>query len=247
MTATPIRTVCFDFDQTLGYMSPSHWDAYEEAARIAGLDVTAAALRAGGTESGWERWTTPLGPVHRDASASQKSFRALRAELAVTRFRAAIDGPVDEAALYEAGRTAALLEEESARYVLFDDAIPALQRLQGAGIVSVIVSNHVWTLPEIVQHCGIGDLVALTLTSAREGFRKPHPAIFENALGRASTRPWDALMVGDSLSADVRGAERAGMHAVFIDRDGTKEVPGDVRVIRSLLDVPLEWAVESEV
>ena len=108
MTTTPIRTVCFDFDQTLGYMQPSHWAAYEEAARAAGIDVTAEALAAGGTEGGWARWSTPLGPVHLDESRSHESFRELRATLAIERFRAA--GVPDGPALLDAGRRAALIE-----------------------------------------------------------------------------------------------------------------------------------------
>ena len=71
-----------------------------------------------------------------------------------------------------------------------------------------------------------------------------HPAIFDAALQLTSARPEEIVMVGDSVSADVRGAEAVGMHAVLIDREGTRSVPGDVRVVRSLLDVPLEWITE---
>ena len=238
MTTTPIRTVCFDFDQTLGYMQPSHWAAYEEAARAAGIDVTAEALAAGGTEGGWARWSTPLGPVHLDESRSHESFRELRATLAIERFRAA--GVPDGPALLDAGRRAALIEEESTRYVLYRDTLPALERLHDAGVTSIIVSNHIWALPEIV-HALTGDLIAHVVTSARVGVRKPHPAIFEAALALTSTPADETLMVGDSVSADVRGAERVGMHAVLIDHSGMVSPPEDVRTIRSLLDVPLEW------
>ena len=238
MTVTPIRTVCFDFDQTLGYMQPSHWTAYEEAARAAGVDVTAEALAAGGTEGGWARWSTPLGPVHLDASRSHESFRELRAALAIERFRAA--GVPDGPALIDAGRRAALIEEESTRYVLYEDTLPALRRLRDTGVTSIIVSNHIWALPEIVGAL-TGDLIAHVITSARVGVRKPHPAIFDAALALTSAPPHETLMVGDSVSADVRGGERAGMRAVLLDRTGTMSPPEDVRVIRSLLDVPLEW------
>ena len=240
MTTTRIRTVCFDFDRTLGYMSPSHWTAYEEAARAAGIEVTAEALAAGGVDNGWAQWDTPLGPVHLDASRSQAAFRELRAALAIERFRAV--GVTDEAALADAGRRAALIEEESARYALFEDTLPALRRLKDAGVASIIISNHIWTLPQIVGTLA-GDLIAGVVTSARAGIRKPHPAIFKAALALTSAAPEETLMVGDSASADVRGAERVGMHAVLIDREGTMTPPEDVRVIRSLLDVPLGWDV----
>lgn len=125
--------------------------------------------------------------------------------------------------------------------MLFDDALPALQRLADAGIESIAVSNHIWALPEIVDTLGAGALFGGVITSARLGYRKPHPAIFAAALRLTSARADKIVMVGDSMSADVRGAEAAGMHAVLIDRAGTRELPEDVHVIRSLLDVPLEW------
>ena len=236
-----IRTVCWDFDGTLAYMRPSHWALYAEAARDAGIEVSEAALAADTTDRAWEPWMTALGPVHLDASRSQEAFRALRAGIATDRIRIAAPG-ADEVALQDAGARAAILEEEASRYVLFDDAMPALRRLADAGVISIIVSNHIWTLPEIVQDRGLGALVRATVTSAREGVRKPHPAIFSAALRYTSTPPEAIVMVGDSVSADVRGAEAAGMHAVFIDREGTRSVPQDVRVIRSLLEVPLEWS-----
>lgn len=238
-----IRAVCFDFDGTLAYMRPSHWALYAEAARAAGLDVSEAALAAETTDRAWEPWMTPLGVAHLEASASQEAFRALRAGLAIDRLRAA--GAADEAALREAGRRAAILEEEAARYVCFDDALPALRRLAEAGVASIIVSNHVWALPEIVGALGLGHLIAGVVTSARCGYRKPHPEIFHAALRLAPVRPEEIVMVGDSVGADVRGAEGVGMRAVFIDREddrtATTPTPGDVRVIRTLLDVPLEW------
>ncbi len=262
MTSTRIRAACFDFDGTLAYMSPSHWALYAEAARDAGIDVSEAALAADTADRAWEPWMTPLGVAHLDASASQEAFRALRAGLAADRIRTAAPG-APEAALAEAGRHAAILEEQPARYVLFDDALPALRRLAEAGITSIIVSNHIWTLPEIVDALGMGALVGGVITSARGGYRKPHPAIFAEAMrllgGRLDAlradplRPDEVVMVGDSLSADVRGGAAAGMRAVLLDRAGTSTAPDrpdgrDVpdgadgaHVARTLLDVPLGW------
>jgi len=238
MSATPIRAVCFDFDQTLAYMQPSHWALYAEAARAAGIAVSEAALAAETVDRAWAPWMTPLGPVHLDASASQETFRALRAALAADRIRAACTA--DEPALAEAGRVAALLEEEAARYVLYEDTLPALRRLRDASVPAYIVSNHIWALPEITSTL-LGDLIAGVVTSARVGVRKPHPAIFEAALALSGTAPDETLMVGDSLSAAVRGGDRAGMRAVLLDRAGTATPPEDVRTIGTLLDVPLEW------
>ena len=81
--------------------------------------------------------------------------------------------------------------------------------------------------------------------SGAVGVAKPNPAFFRMALDRAAVAPEDALMVGDSYRADVRGAWAAGMDAVWLDRtdgiritpDGEPE-PTDVRIVRSLEELP---------
>jgi FMN phosphatase YigB (HAD superfamily) len=44
---------------------------------------------------------------------------------------------------------------------------------------------------------------------------KPHPAIFEAALGCMGVLGTEAVFVGDNLVADVSGAQRVGMKAVW--------------------------------
>ena len=73
--------------------------------------------------------------------------------------------------------------------------------------------------------------------SARIGFEKPHPRIFEWALNQADV-PADAVIhVGDHVDADVLGARGVGIGGVLIDRAErypADEVPDGVPVIRSL-------------
>ena len=52
----------------------------------------------------------------------------------------------------------------------------------GSGRVrAVVISNHLWPLPEICEALGLGSLVSDVITSARFGYRKPHPEIFRAA------------------------------------------------------------------
>ncbi|WP_263791294.1 HAD-IIA family hydrolase [Salinibacter sp.] len=69
---------------------------------------------------------------------------------------------------------------------------------------------------------------------------KPHPAMFEAALNDRD--PSAAVMVGDRLDTDIRGARRMGMSALFLRREderpqhhGTDVTPD--RVIASLSDL----------
>jgi FMN phosphatase YigB (HAD superfamily) len=54
--------------------------------------------------------------------------------------------------------------------------------------------------------------------SQEVGAEKPAPEIFSKALERAHCAPSEAVHVGDSLRADVEGARRSGLQAVWLNR-----------------------------
>ena len=56
--------------------------------------------------------------------------------------------------------------------------------------------------------------------SCQVRYRKPHAAIFRLALERAGLAAHEALFVGDSMVADVAGANRAGLISVLKDPTG---------------------------
>ena len=54
--------------------------------------------------------------------------------------------------------------------------------------------------------------------SSEVGFRKPHPAFFQAVCERLGLAPRQVLCVGDDIENDVRGALRAGLSAMLLDR-----------------------------
>jgi putative hydrolase of the HAD superfamily len=123
---------------------------------------------------------------------------------------------------YGSERATELARLAHARYVdttlgwrLFEDTVPVLRRLSADGWRHVILSNHVPELPEMVDALGLGQFVDLALTSATTGFEKPHPDAFAIAL-KAVGSPARVWMVGDSLEADVEGAETVGIPAILV-------------------------------
>ncbi len=61
------------------------------------------------------------------------------------------------------------------------------------------------------------------------GVNKPDKVIFEFALLSAGATVNESLMVGDSVEADIRGAQNFGMEAIYFN-PGRKEKPQDVRL-----------------
>jgi putative hydrolase of the HAD superfamily len=68
----------------------------------------------------------------------------------------------------------------------------------------------------------------LFVTSEHAGCFKPDEAIFRYALERAGVEPHEAVHVGDSLEADVAGAQGAGMRAVWFNAKGQQAEDGVV-------------------
>jgi putative hydrolase of the HAD superfamily len=98
---------------------------------------------------------------------------------------------------------------------LYDDTLPAMGKLAELGWHHVILSNHVPELPDIVTALGLGGLLAACLSSANIGYEKPSKRAYEIALESAGY-PESVWMVGDSVTADVKGAEAVGIPAILV-------------------------------
>jgi putative hydrolase of the HAD superfamily len=102
-------------------------------------------------------------------------------------------------------------------FELYDDALPTLELLRGAGLKLGLLSNTARHLPSFAEHHGLH--ADALLTSHAHGKEKPHASIFERILDLLGVTAGEAAMVGDTLEDDIHGAEAIGMRAVLVDRD----------------------------
>jgi HAD superfamily hydrolase (TIGR01549 family) len=101
------------------------------------------------------------------------------------------------------------------------DAIPTLQGLQQRGYRLGLISNagDDRDVQVLVDKAGMRPFFDTVLTSAAQGIRKPNPRIFHNALiALGGLAPTQAIMVGDTLGADILGAQNAGIASAWITR-----------------------------
>jgi len=105
----------------------------------------------------------------------------------------------------------------SENFELFEDVLPVLDELRAAELRIAVVSNGIRDLREFVAHHRL-DVDAI-VDSRSHGRVKPHPTIFQAALGLLDVKPADAVMVGDSVEEDIEGAQAMGMRAILIDRE----------------------------
>jgi HAD superfamily hydrolase (TIGR01509 family) len=95
-----------------------------------------------------------------------------------------------------------------------------LTRLRADVRIGIVTNNMLAEQTAKLAHLGITDLIDVLVTSEEVGIAKPDPAIFAVALKRLSSTPSQAVMVGDSWPADILGATRLGMRAVWLNRHG---------------------------
>lgn len=100
------------------------------------------------------------------------------------------------------------------------DALPTLEALQQSGHRMGIISNagddaDVQLLVDKAKFRPFFDFI---ITSAACGYRKPDSKIFQHALSKWGFSATQTVMVGDTLHADILGANQAGIFSVWITR-----------------------------
>jgi len=122
----------------------------------------------------------------------------------------------------EAGYPEAMAQEAFAVFyrvrnevTLYDDAVPALERLH-ARFRLFAISNGNADLAAI----GLARFFEHALAARDAGMLKPDPRIFGLLLQRAGLGPERVVHVGDDVIADVEGARRAGVTPVWLNRAG---------------------------
>ncbi|MBA5689604.1 HAD family hydrolase [Rugamonas apoptosis] len=97
----------------------------------------------------------------------------------------------------------------------YDDVLPALERLRARWRLGTITNGNA----DLAQ-IGLAHHFEATLAAPQFGRAKPDPSIFLAGCAALGVAPEAAVYVGDDLKLDVIGAQRAGMRAVWLNRNG---------------------------
>jgi HAD superfamily hydrolase (TIGR01549 family) len=93
----------------------------------------------------------------------------------------------------------------------------ALETLRASGYRLAVVSNSEGTVEAMLEDVGLRPFFETVVDSSVVGTVKPDATIYRIALDRLQIGPADAIMVGDSPTADVHGAQVVGLSAALID------------------------------
>jgi HAD superfamily hydrolase (TIGR01662 family) len=141
--------------------------------------------------------------------------------------------------------TPPLFATEIGNLVCADGTIEAIRALDARGYALGCITNTLADTAAIramLRRFEIEPLMRCVVVSADEGWRKPHPSLFEKALGELDVAPHEAVFVGDSPLHDIGGAKAVGMHAVltqqYAARDYTAFDPPPDAIIHHLSELP---------
>lgn len=233
-TPTSTKAVLFDFGGTLydyRMLAPGDLESLVMLARWSGIDAEPAEVGRAHRES--------MRRVFRDYL--QKSFYFHR-----DLFRDAVEGMLESFGVRPG-------EDDLERYrelqwqlhrrdfVLREGVVETLKELRTRGLHVGIVSNiDEDQLRHLMDLTGLERYFDSLLSSEQAQSCKPDAGIFAEAIRRAGCRPPEALFVGDTLAADVAGANRSGLRSVLLWHRADREPPDEPKphyVIREIPEV----------
>lgn len=119
---------------------------------------------------------------------------------------------IDYAKLYERGFRALLFDIDNTLVPHGADATPRaedlLRKLRGMGFKVLLLSDNSRARVRQFNH----SIQVPYIYDAR----KPSPRAYKKAVQMLGMKPAEAVVVGDQLFTDILGANRAGLHSVFV-------------------------------
>lgn len=98
-------------------------------------------------------------------------------------------------------------------------AVEVLDWLRGryklALITNVLSTTPREKIDSILRDAGLGGFFDVVAVSSEYGFSKPDPRIFEIVLGELGVGAEEAVMIGNTVSTDIFGANRVGMRTIL--------------------------------
>ena len=130
--------------------------------------------------------------------------------------------------------------ERRRRNAMFPDAAELLPKL-AQRLPLALVTNGAPDLQHFkIDASGVRPYFQSIVVSGEVGIGKPNPRPMQRALRQLGCDPAHAAMVGNSLTSDIAGALNTGVHAIWLNRDGSP-LTGNARpdfLVTSLSELP---------
>jgi len=218
-------TLLLDLDHTLLDSDASETAAFHHTLVSAGIEDPAAHFET------YRRINRPLWAAVERGEMAPDEVRILRFERLATSLRIDAD-PQVMADAFVAGL--------GANGDLYPGAREVLDELETAAQLALVTNGIGEVQRTRIERLDLARYMDAIVISGEVGTSKPGTRIFDlafEALGAPRKR--DTLMVGDSLTSDMRGGADYGIDTCWFNRHGINGVPATVtHVIHDLVDLP---------
>lgn len=221
-----IRNVLFDLDNTLFDFDKAESRAVSYTLRELGIDPTPAVVKRY-SELNLEQWKLlELGKLTR-REVKLRRYQLLFEELHVD---------------CSAARAAKIYETQLGIGHYFIEGAPELlETLYGNYLLFLVTNGTASVQKSRLKSAGIERYFEAVFISEEMGADKPSSAYFDACFSRIPNfQKGEAVIIGDSLTSDIKGGINAGIRTIWFNPSGT-ENPADIRPdfeIRSLNQIP---------
>ncbi|CAM1341983.1 YjjG family noncanonical pyrimidine nucleotidase [Tenacibaculum amylolyticum] len=134
-----------------------------------------------------------------------------------------------------------MISEDYIKYLphnnfLIEGTIELLEYLKPKYELHIITNGFEEVQNLKLQKSKIAAYFDVIVTSESVGVKKPNPKVFAFALKEANITAENAIMIGDSLEADIEGAIAVGMEAIHLNLN-KEVVEGSFTSVKSLLEI----------
>jgi REG-2-like HAD superfamily hydrolase len=227
------EAIFFDAANTLLYPFPSVGDTYAEVAARYGVTTTGATVQRAFKQA----WTSVQTRAQHDPvryGVGEPDGRRFWSALVHEVF-SQIGLPRDFETFFD---ELYWLFAQPTVWRVYPECPEVLRTLRHHGYLVGVISNWDIRLLDLLKSLDLMQYIQHVSISAIVGWEKPHVEIFRHAIRAVAVAPERALHIGDSFQADVRGAARAGLQPLWLQRE--ERTATTYPIIRDLHGV-LSW------
>jgi len=201
-----VTDIFFDLDHTLWDFEKNSALTFEKIFKQNGVDVVLS------------DFLKIYIPINLEYWKLYREERVTKAELRYQRLRKAFDGlgvTIKDDSINSLSEH--YIEHLSSFNHVFPGTIEILDYLKPKYRLHIITNGFEEIQEKKLRTSNIRDYFEVIVNSEMAGVKKPNPKIFELALNQAQVEPEKAIMIGDSLEADIIGARNLGFNVLHFN------------------------------
>jgi putative hydrolase of the HAD superfamily len=216
---TKIKHVFFDLDHTLWDFDKNSGLTFEKLFKLNNIDTKL------------DDFLTIYEPINLKYWKLYREEKVTKSALRYGRLREAFDSidiTVEDDMINHLSE--AYIEHLSSFNHLFEGTFEILDYLKNRYALHIITNGFEEIQEKKMKSSNIRTYFKTITNSEMVGVKKPNPKIFNFALNLAAANAEESVMIGDSLEADIEGANNIGMETIHFDYKNVHKAHGFKRI-----------------